>query len=50
MEKKHLHNITPSIGTEVTPNLCSPISLNAGCSICISPSNETNIDISSFGN
>jgi len=47
MEKKHLHNIVPSIGTEVTPNLCSS---SIGCSICISPIDETNIDISSFGN
>ena len=47
MEKQHLHNITPSIGTEVIPNLSSS---SIGSNICISISDETNIDISSFGN
>ena len=47
MEKQHLHNITPFVGTEVLPNLSSSI---IGSNICISSLNGTFIDISSFGN
>ena len=47
MEKQHLNNITPSVGSQVIPNLCSS---SIGSNICISTLDETNIDISSFGN
>ena len=47
MEKHHLHNITPFVGTEVLPNLSSSI---IGSNICTSSLYGTYIDITSFGN